>query len=154
MKRLVLLALALTVLTVQPFAQTQGAQRSEDPKSPIRNMLDTYCVGCHSTTGHAGGVAFAGMSVAAIGDNAEVWEKAVRKVRGHLMPPPGSRQPSSSEVDTFVTTLESSLDSNAARPAAGHVGIQRLTRTEYGRPSRICSAWRSMPKVFCQPKTK
>ena len=134
MKRLILIALALAFVTVQPFAQTQSQTipRSANRSTPIQTMLDTYCVGCHSTTGRAGGVAFAGMSVDAIGDNAEIWEKAVRKLRGHLMPPPGSRQPTQAEADAFISSLEIALDSNTARPVAGHVGIQRMTRTEYG----------------------
>src|SRR5262249_21669728 len=53
-----------------------------------------------------------------------------------LMPPPGTRQPSQAEVDTFIHTLESGLDSNAVRPIAGHVPIQRMTRTEYGTAIR------------------
>jgi len=134
MKRLILIALTLAFVTSQPFAQTQPqtAPRSGDRSAPIRSMLDTYCVTCHSATARAGGIAFTGMSVDIIGDNAEIWEKAVRKLRGHLMPPPGSRQPQQSEVDAFITSLENALDSNTDRPVAGHVGIQRMTRTEYG----------------------
>src|SRR4029077_10498125 len=52
-----------------------------------------------------------------------------------LMPPPGSRQPDQAEVDAFISSLESALDKDAAlagRPVAGHVPIQRMTRTEYG----------------------
>jgi len=135
MKRLTLIVLALALVTAQPFAQTQTnspAQRSAAGSAPIRSMLDNYCVTCHSAAGRAGGVVFAGMSVDNIGDNAETWEKAVRKLRGHLMPPPGSRQPQPAEVDAFITSLENELDRNPARPVAGHVGIQRMTRTEYG----------------------
>src|SRR6185295_8090955 len=74
---------------------------------------------------------FAGMSLDAIADNAEIWEKAVRKLRGRLMPPPGSRQPDQAEVDAFVHSLEDALDA-APRPVAAHVPIQRMTRTEFG----------------------
>src|SRR5205807_10338340 len=74
----------------------------------------------------------AGMPLDAIGDNAEIWEKAVRKLRGRQMPPPGSRQPSQAEVDAVIRSLEESLDNVTARPVAGHVPIQRMTRTEFG----------------------
>jgi hypothetical protein len=61
-----------------------------------------------------------------------VWEAAVRKLRGRLMPPPGTKQPEQSEIDTFVSWMEAQLDAAAARgPAAGHVPVQRMTRTEY-----------------------
>src|SRR5689334_6247313 len=93
MKRLVFIVFLLAVATMQPVAQTQTAQQNGDRTAPIQSMLNTYCVGCHSAAGRAGGVAFAGMSLNDIGSNAEIWEKAVRKLRGRLMPPPGSRQP-------------------------------------------------------------
>jgi hypothetical protein len=125
MKRLTLIVLALAFVTAHPSAQTQTPV-------PLRSMLDTYCVGCHSATGRAGGIAFAGIPLDDIGANAEIWEKAVRKLRGRQMPPPGSRQPSQAEVDSLVHTLENSLDSVTVRPVAGHVAIQRMTRTEFG----------------------
>src|SRR5437588_11522066 len=133
MKRLAFILLVLAAVTAQPVAQTQTAPpRSVDRIAPIRSMLDTYCVGCHSAAGRAGGVAFAGMPLDDIGKNAEIWEKAVRKLSGRLMPPPGSRQPDQAEVDAFIHSLEDALDKSTARPVAGHVPIQRMTRTEYG----------------------
>src|SRR5260370_365633 len=102
MKRLILILIPIAFLTAQPSAQTQTPPSSPDRVAPIRNMLNTYCDGCHSATAKAGGVAFVGMSLDDIGSNAEVWEKAVRKLRGRLMPPPGSRQPDQSEVDAFI----------------------------------------------------
>src|SRR5215831_651608 len=86
MKRLFFSLFVLAVVTTQPVAQTQTAQRSIDRTGAVRSMLDAYCIGCHSSTARAGGVAFAGMSLDDIGSNAEVWEKAVRKLRGRLMP--------------------------------------------------------------------
>ena len=135
MKRLVLIAFTWAFASAHPFAQTQTVQLNQgtlERSTPIRSMLDTYCVGCHSTAGRAGGIAFAGISLSSIGDDAEIWEKTVRKMRGHLMPPPGSRQPSQAETDAFISSLENALDNVADRPVAGHVGIQRMTRTEYG----------------------
>ncbi len=135
MKRLILIAFAVAFLTARPSAQTRPASSGGDRSAPIKSMLDTYCVGCHNATGRAGGVAFAGLALDDIGSNAETWEKAVRKLRGRLMPPPGSRQPTQAEVDAFITALENALDRDAVvagRPRAGHVPLQRMTRTEYG----------------------
>jgi mono/diheme cytochrome c family protein len=133
MKRLLFIVLLLAAGTPKPVAtQPQTTSRSADRTAAIRTMLDTYCVGCHSSTAKAGGVAFAGMSLDNIDSNAEVWEKAVRKLRGRLMPPPGSRQPTQTEVDSFISSLEAALDTVTDRPVAGRVAIQRMTRTEYG----------------------
>jgi len=134
MKRLVLTLFVLAVATVKPVAQPQTNQPASRARSTaaIRTMLDSYCVGCHSSTVKAGGVVFAGMSLDDLGANAEIWERAIRKMRGRLMPPPGSRQPEQAEVDAFISSLEAALESVPGRPVAGHVAIQRMTRTEYG----------------------
>ena len=64
-------------------------------------------------------------------DDAQIWEKALRKLRGHQMPPPGSPQPPQKDVDSFVAWMENTLDTHAKGPKAGYVPIQRLNRTEY-----------------------
>ena len=61
----------------------------------------------------------------------QVFEAAVRKLRGRLMPPPGEPQPEQPRVDSFIAWLERTIDRNAVMPRAGHVPIQRLNRTEY-----------------------
>ena len=126
----------------------QGAQ-TEAPAA--RKIVDTYCVGCHNSKAKAGGLALDTLSLdpstpfgaADIREHADVWEKALRKLRGRQMPPPGSRQPNQKEIDAFVAWLEATLDAPEENSAtglprrsreakAGHVPIQRLTRTEYG----------------------
>jgi hypothetical protein len=72
-----------------------------------------------------------GLDVQSAGAAADTWEKVVRKLRGRLMPPPGSPQPEQKDIDAFVAWMENQLDGNAGLPRAGHVGIQRLSRTEY-----------------------
>ena len=78
-----------------------------------------------------GGLALDTLSLDAVGKDAQIWEKAVRKLRGRLMPPPGARQPDQNEVDRLIGYLETKLDANAAIPKAGHTEVQRLSRTEY-----------------------
>jgi hypothetical protein len=106
-----------------------------------RAMLNTYCVTCHNTRLKTGGLALDGevlnhLNSQSPSDDAQVWEKALRKLRGHQMPPPGSPQPPQKDVDSFVAWMENALDSAAADPRAkgpkaGYVPIQRLNRTEY-----------------------
>jgi hypothetical protein len=71
------------------------------------------------------------MNVQAPVEHPAVWEKAIRKLRGRLMPPPGARQPEQKDIDSLIGYLETSLDSNTMGPKTGHVGVQRLNRTEY-----------------------
>jgi hypothetical protein len=100
--------------------------------APSRALIDTYCVGCHNQRAKIGGLALDTLDVANVGEHAEVWEEAVRKLRGGLMPPPGSRRPPQADVDVFVASLEGALDrAAAADPNPGRVALHRLNRAEY-----------------------
>jgi hypothetical protein len=100
---------------------------------PDFTLLDRYCVECHNFEEWAGGVAFDTMDPALIHEDAEVWEEAMRKLGGRLMPPPGAEQPDSAELASFVETMEARLDAAAAEagPRPGYVTLHRLNRTEY-----------------------
>jgi hypothetical protein len=99
--------------------------------APDQAMVTTYCVTCHNARLKTGGLALDGLDLAAPANDAQIWEKALRKLRGHQMPPPGSPQPTQKDVDSFVVWMENTLDTHAKGPTAGYVPIQRLNRTEY-----------------------
>jgi mono/diheme cytochrome c family protein len=129
----VMVAMALpAILQTRAMAQASaGNARAETTLDSRRGMLTTYCVTCHNARLKTGGLALDGLDPAAAATDAQIWEKAVRKLRGHQMPPPGSPQPTQKEVDSFVTWMENTLDTQARGPKAGYVPIQRLNRTEY-----------------------
>jgi hypothetical protein len=121
MKRL-LYACAVLVLIASPVAAQPN---------PNQALLNTYCITCHNSRAKTGGLALDGLDLQAAADSAEIWEKALRKLRGHLMPPPGSPQPAQKDVDSFVSWMENTLDTHARGATAGRVPLQRLNRTEY-----------------------
>jgi mono/diheme cytochrome c family protein len=123
---LVVLIASLAVFETRAIGQTPAAAPDQN-----RAMLNTYCITCHNTRLKTGGIAFDGLNLQSAADDAQVWEKALHKLRGHLMPPPGSPQPPQKDVDSFVAWMENSLDTHAKGPKAGYVPIQRLNRTEY-----------------------
>jgi mono/diheme cytochrome c family protein len=97
-------------------------------------LLEARCSKCHNSTDWAGGIAFDTLSPENIPEDAETWEKAVRKLRGRLMPPPGEKQPDQATIDGFVSWMEGELDhAAAAKPDPGNIGLHRLNRTEYAR---------------------
>ena len=96
-----------------------------------RAMLSTYCFTCHNSRAKVGGLVLDRLDLQGAPDDAQIWEKALRKLRGHLMPPPGAPQPHQADVDSFVAWMENTLDSHPKGPKAGHVPIERLNRTEY-----------------------
>jgi hypothetical protein len=121
MKGLLYASVVLVLIAVPAAAQPD----------PHQVLLNTYCIGCHNSRAKIGGLALDGLDLQAAADNAEIWEKALRKLRGHLMPPPGSPQPAQKDVDSFVSWMENTLDTQAKGPKTGHVPLQRLNRTEY-----------------------
>jgi hypothetical protein len=95
-------------------------------------MLDHYCVTCHNQKAKTAGITFDTMDLSQVGKDAAVWERAVRKMRGGMMPPPGMPRPDPATVNSFVTFLETSLDQAAlAAPNPGTVSLHRLNRAEY-----------------------
>jgi mono/diheme cytochrome c family protein len=102
------------------------------PKSAERALLDQYCVTCHNQRLKTANITFDTMDLAHLPDEAEVWEKVVRKLRGGMMPPPGTPRPEQAAVNGFVSWLERSLDeAAAANPNPGRVALHRLNRAEY-----------------------
>ena len=121
--------LALVVMTAS-LAFSQSAPAAGGPDS-YRALLSTYCFTCHNSRAKVGGLALDALDLNAAPDDAQTWEKALRKLRGHLMPPPGAKQPAQKDVDAFMAWMENQLDSHPKGPKAGYVPIQRLNRTEY-----------------------
>ena len=137
MKRFLSAIVALVLIGSTALFQTRvagqavGRTAAAADVNPHQAMVNTYCVGCHNSRAKVGGLALDGLDLQAPADDAEIWEKALRKLRGRLMPPPGSAQPARQDVEAFVSWMENTLDTHARGPKTGHVPIQRLNRTEY-----------------------
>ena len=106
------------------------------PPSPAslsaKALFDTYCITCHNQRTKVAGLILDSVDVNDAAKNADVLEKAVRKLRGGMMPPPGAKRPDQATVDGVVTSLERALDAAAAaHPNPGRVALHRLNRAEY-----------------------
>jgi hypothetical protein len=96
-------------------------------------MLKSYCTECHNANDLAGELSFEGLTPEAIPAHAATFEAAIVKLRGRLMPPPGSPQPPQKDVDGLVAFLERSIDAASAQHPVGYVPAQRLNRAEYAQ---------------------
>src|SRR5712671_3150986 len=105
----------------------QVAQHPESQWSTIQ----TYCFGCHNEGVRAGNLFLDQLGAESVPKHPEIFEKAVRKLRGRQMPPPGILQPSQQEIDALVGWLEGTLDKSGKEHLAGRVAVQRLNRNEY-----------------------
>src|SRR5690348_2007534 len=122
-----------------PATPTQEAASAPPPgvNKPLNDLATNFCEKCHNTTDWAGSLAMDSMDLAHTDQDPDVWEKAIVKLRGRLMPPAGEKQPDQGEIDAVIHYLETSLDAAAQEQVAdkkeqvGHVPIQRLNRTEF-----------------------
>ena len=112
------------------------------------STIETYCFGCHNKYVRAGNLLLDELGAESVREHPEIFEKAVRKLRGRQMPPPGFPQPSQEEVDALVGWLESTLDESSKRHLAGHVPVQRLNRTEYANAVKDLLAVEIDPKKY------
>lgn len=123
---------APAIIEITAAGQTPPEKVASGMAADSRSTLPaTYCFTCHNARMKMGGVVLEGLDIRNAPDNAEIWEKALRKLRGRQMPPPGSPQPTQKEIDSFAARMESTLDANTMGPRAGYVPVQRLNRSEY-----------------------
>ncbi len=124
--------IAIPLMCLAGLLSAAPASVSQDSGEATLATFKQYCVGCHNNIAKIGGASFQGVTAESIAKNPELFEKAVRKLRGRVMPPPGAKQPDGKAVDSLVGYLEDSLDK---LPEPEHISDQvvlhRLNRKEY-----------------------
>jgi hypothetical protein len=111
-----------------------GSLRSPAEVSPqaLTAVVQRTCVVCHNDALLTGNLTLARFDVARADRDAETAEKMIRKLRGGMMPPPGTPRPAGDTMLALVETLERVVDRAAARnPNPGVRPFQRLNRAEY-----------------------
>jgi mono/diheme cytochrome c family protein len=135
-RRLLLLAacswIACAALVAEAQGPAQPGPESPPPNAEPRAQIDQYCVTCHSARLKSGGLVLENADTAHVGNDVELWEKVVRKLRAGVMPPQGARRPDAASMHALIRSLEANLDQAAdARPNPGRPLIHRLNRAEY-----------------------
>ena len=122
-----LIMLAATVVAGAAVAYAQP-----DSAAAEQAVINKYCVVCHSTKLHTGGLVLQDADLNNVPASAETWEKVIRKLRTSSMPPQGMPRPDAPTVNSLASFLEDSLDrAAAAKPNPGHAAMHRLNRAEY-----------------------
>ena len=117
-----------SVLAVFCFAKATVVPAVE----PFDGFLKTHCLACHGPDKQKGDLRLDMLSRDfRLGVDSHVWAEVLEKVNSGEMPP--KDEPTSSEIATFVTTLDARLKEGraarmAARPPVAHY---RLSRKEY-----------------------
>jgi mono/diheme cytochrome c family protein len=131
MRNFVLAGLVLIAISA---AAQQGARPAADPN---RAVLERYCFSCHNQRLKIAGLALDTLDFAHPEKDALTWERAIRKLRGGMMPPPGAPRPTTQEAAAVAAYLETALDrAAAAHPNPGSVRMHRLNRAEYANAAR------------------
>jgi len=118
--------------TPVPAGRADAAQAHLNAFKGDWHMLTTYCSKCHNSEDWAGGVAFDTMSPDSMGADARIWEEALVKLKGGLMPPPGKPQPDAATRAAFIKATREYLDGyDVLHPNPGHMVLHRLNRNEY-----------------------
>ena len=135
------LVVAVLIAPLMLFGSVQG---TPEPDAAVSR----YCATCHNDRTKVAGLVLDPAQVSRAGENADVWEKVVRKLRSGAMPPPGAARPDAATYASTASFIESTLDrAAAARPNAGELPLlRRLTRTEYQNAIRDLFALQDLPR--------
>ena len=136
-------AVIATVVATAPARIDAGATLAQSPWTAAteRQLLDKYCVTCHSEQARAAGLDSARKLVldtadlARVSEDADTWERVVRKLRAGMMPPAGLPRPAPDTYESMIAWLEAEIDRHA-RPHTPPPGLHRLNRTEYANAIR------------------
>ena len=147
-KRTLALTIALLAM-LWILVQAAPAQKSAPDNGEV---LKQYCYTCHNQTAKTAGLALDTLNLAAVGRDAETWEKVVRKLRSGMMPPQGSLRPDDATRANLFSWLTAELDrASATSPNPGRPLLSRLNRTQYGNVIRDLLSLEVDPSVLLPP---
>ena len=86
--------------------QQPAVTSAQSVSGAAAGLIDQYCVRCHNTQRNTAGLALDAIDVGNVGDNVEIWEKAVRKLRARAMPPADGPRPDESGYEVMLSYLE------------------------------------------------
>ncbi len=125
------IAAALSVLLISRQPAHAQSSRSTIPSAAAeREILDRYCVDCHSGSGASAGLKLDQLDPSHVEKNADTWEKVVRKIRAGMMPPAGDARPDPASYEAMTVFLENELDRHRVT-VLPPPGVHRLNRAEY-----------------------
>src|ERR1041384_3759526 len=105
------------------FALIPAAVTAQNSVTPAA-MIKTYCASCHSGKAPPGRLSLDQLDGNRPSEAPETWERVVRQLRAHTMPPMAAPRPDSKAYESTIAALTSTLD------RAGPTTTAPLTDTE------------------------
>ena len=100
-------------------------------------VVTKYCVTCHNQRTKTAGLTLDTANVTDPSASADIWEKAIRKMRVGMMPPQNAPHPDPQTQSALVAYLTTALDrAGTAHPNPGRPLVHRLNRAEYANVIR------------------
>ena len=93
------LSLAISAVSLLLVAASASAQKL-DYRTALQDMksqwstVENFCTKCHNPDDFAGGVDFTAYTAESVAEHPDLFERALKKLRGSVMPPPSQKQPS------------------------------------------------------------
>jgi mono/diheme cytochrome c family protein len=127
-----LLSPVFTVFALSLAAAATAAD-SEFGAADMQQVVNNYCLACHSDALATGGFSLQSVDFTQPGEHADALERVVKKLRAHMMPPSGMPRPAFETYAVMTEWLEAELDQAwAANPNPGRVTpLHRMNRYEY-----------------------
>ena len=100
-------------------------------------VVNKYCITCHNERTKTAGLMLDKANISDPAATADVWEKAIRKMRVGMMPPQNAPHPDAATEASLISYLTTSLDrAGFAHPNPGRPLVHRLNRAEYANAIR------------------
>ena len=125
------------LLTTFASVSVTAQQPSAIDAAHLQELTEAYCTECHNFEDYSGGLDLEGFDFSAIGSQAEVGEKLIRKLNAGVMPPPGKPRPDAAELNVLVSSIANTLDAAwESSPTLVPPGAHRMNRQEYANAIR------------------
>ena len=127
---------------VSPQVATGGgggtpAVRALPSAEENRAVVTKYCVTCHNERTKTAGLMLDKANITDPSATADVWERAIRKMRVGMMPPTSAPHPDAATENALISYLQTSLDrAGTLHPNPGRPLVHRLNRAEYANAIR------------------
>ncbi len=128
---------AMVGATASQDVSSSAVSTTSAGEAQYRATLDRYCVACHNERVQTADLTLDAMTFSRLSEDADAWEKVVKKLRTRTMPPIGMPRPDDGTYVALASWLETRLDGAALDvPNPGRPLIRRLNRTEYANAIR------------------
>jgi len=131
------IATGLGLIVVAAVASTPRDAAQDEFNKNLQPFLAKYCFSCHGDKQTSSADVYLGTKVAKdLTHDADLWNRVVKALEGRHMPPPSKPQPTESERQLAVRSIQAIIAGDCGKGNPGRVTLRRLNRAEYNNTVR------------------